>query len=101
MNGPPRRNWRSEPQRLPSDLAKAVALGGEMGRQFAEFDWAAHPLGSPEEWSAEVRSAVAVVLTSRFPIVLWLGTEDLFLVYNDAYIEILGDKHPAALVRRG
>ena len=101
MNGPPRRNWRSEPQRLPSDLAKAVALGGEMGRRFAEFDWAAHPLGSPEEWSAEVRSAVAVVLTSRFPIVLWLGAEDLFLVYNDAYIEILGDKHPAALGRRG
>ena len=101
MTGPPRRNWRSEPQRLPSDLAKAVVLGGEMGRQFAEFDWAAHPLGSPEEWSAEVRSAVAVVLTSRFPIVLWLGAEDLFLVYNDAYIEILGDKHPAALGRRG
>ncbi len=101
MNGPPRRNWRSEPQRLPSDLAKAVALGGEMGRRFAEFDWAAHPLGSPEEWSAEVRSAVAVVLTSRFPIVLWLGAEDLFLMYNDAYIEILGDKHPAALGRRG
>jgi signal transduction histidine kinase/DNA-binding NarL/FixJ family response regulator len=101
VNGPPRRNWRSEPQRLPSDLAKAVALGGEMGRRFAEFDWAAHPLGSPEEWSAEVRSAVAVVLTSRFPIVLWLGAEDLFLMYNDAYIEILGDKHPAALGRRG
>ena len=101
MSGPPRRNWRSEPQKLPSDLAKAVALGGEMGSQFAEFDWAAHPLGSPEEWSAAVRSAVAVVLTSRFPIVLWLGPEDLFLVYNDAYIEILGDKHPAALGRRG
>jgi signal transduction histidine kinase/DNA-binding response OmpR family regulator len=101
VSGPPRRNWRSEPPRLSSDLAKAVALGGEMGRLFAEFDWVAHPLGSPEEWSAEVRSAVAVVLTSRFPIVLWLGAEDLFLVYNDAYIEILGDKHPAALGRRG
>ena len=23
---------------------------------------------------------------------LWLGTEDLFVVYNDAYTEILGDK---------
>ena len=57
--------------------------------------------GRREEWSAEVRSAVAVVLTSRFPIVLWLGAEDLFLVYNDAYIQILGDKHPAALGRRG
>jgi signal transduction histidine kinase/CheY-like chemotaxis protein len=96
-----RRDWRSEPQELPPDLAKAVALGGEMGCLFEEFDWAAHPLGSPVAWSAEVRSAVAVVLTSRFPIVLWLGADDLFLVYNDANIQILGDKHPAALGRRG
>ncbi len=101
MSGDHRREWRSEPQKLPPDLAKAVALGGEMGRRFAEFDWAAHPLGPPEVWPAEVRSAVAVVLTSRFPIALWLGAEDLFLVYNDAYIQILGDKHPAALGRRG
>jgi signal transduction histidine kinase/CheY-like chemotaxis protein/anti-sigma regulatory factor (Ser/Thr protein kinase) len=101
VSGQQRRHWRSEPQVLPPDLAKAVALGGEMGRLFAEFDWAAHPLGPPDEWSAEVRSAVAVVLTSRFPIVLWLGVEDLFLVYNDAYIQILGERHPAALGRRG
>jgi signal transduction histidine kinase/CheY-like chemotaxis protein len=95
------RDWRNEPQELPPDLAKAAALGGEMGRLFAEFDWAAHPLGSPMSWAAEVRSAVAVVLTSRFPIVLWLGPDDLFVVYNDAYIQILGDKHPDALGRRG
>ncbi len=101
MSGDRRRNWRSEPLNLPPDLAEAVALGGEMGRLFAEFDWAAHPLGSPDGWSAELRSAVAVVLTSRFPIVLWLGAEDLFLVYNDAYIQILGDRHPDALGRRG
>ena len=47
-------------QALPADLAAAVGLGGEMGRRFAEFDWAAHPLGSPQQWSAEVRAAVAV-----------------------------------------
>jgi signal transduction histidine kinase/serine phosphatase RsbU (regulator of sigma subunit)/DNA-binding NarL/FixJ family response regulator len=85
--------------RLPADLAAAVALGGEMGRRFAEFDWAAHPLGRPGNWSPEVRAAVAVTLTSRFPIVLWLGPTDLFLIYNDAYAQILGDKHPAALGR--
>ena len=72
-----------------------------MGRRFAEFDWTAHPLGSPQSWQPEVRSAVAVVLTSRFPIVLWLGAEDLFLIYNDAYISILGDRHPEALGQRG
>ncbi|ORV19591.1 SpoIIE family protein phosphatase [Mycobacterium celatum] len=88
-------------EHLPADLAAAVELGGELGQLFAEFDWAAHPLGSAQDWPAEVRSAVALVLTSRFPIVLWLGAEDLFLVYNDAYIQILGDKHPAALGRPG
>ncbi|WP_234807440.1 SpoIIE family protein phosphatase [Mycolicibacter senuensis] len=52
-------------------------------------------------WPAELRGAVSVALTSRFPIVLWLGSDDLFLVYNDAYLQILGDKHPDALGRRG
>lgn len=85
---------------LPPDLASAVSLGGEMGRLFAEFDWASNPLGSPATWPAEMRAAVSVVLASRFPTVLWLGVTDLFLVYNDAYIQILGDKHPA-LGQRG
>lgn len=87
--------------RLPADLAAAVSLGGEMGRRFAEFDWDSHPLGSPHGWPSEVRAAVATTLASRFPLVLWLGPEDLFVVYNEAYIEILGDKHPAALGRPG
>lgn len=83
--------------RLPKDLEASVALGGEMGCRFAEFDWAAHPLGHPADWPPEVRGAVAITLTSRFPIVLWLGPTDLFLMYNDAYAPILGDKHPDAL----
>ncbi|MEE2855343.1 MAG: ATP-binding protein [Actinomycetota bacterium] len=87
--------------RLPADLAAAVSLGGEMGRRFAEFDWDGHPLGPPQQWPAEFRVAVVTALTSRFPIVLWLGPQDLFLVYNDAYIPALADKHPAALGRRG
>jgi signal transduction histidine kinase/CheY-like chemotaxis protein len=100
VTGPQRRGWPRE-QALPPDLSAAVALGGKMGRLFTEFDWTAHPLGPPQSWPAEVRSAVAVVLTSRFPIVLWLGAEDLFLIYNDAYLQILGDRHPEALGQRG
>jgi signal transduction histidine kinase/FixJ family two-component response regulator len=101
VSGDERRGWPRDPKVLPPDLAAAVALGGEMGRRFAEFDWTAHPLGSPQSWPTEVRSAVALVLTSRFPIVLWLDTEDLFLVYNDAYLQILDDRHPEALGQRG
>ena len=85
---------------LPADLLAAVSLGGEMGRRFAEFDWDAHPLGSPRDWPAEMRSIVATTLTSRFPYLLWLGPHDLFMVYNDAYIPILGNRHPSALGRR-
>lgn len=86
---------------LPAILAAAVATSGEMGRRFAEFDWDTHPLGPIRDWPAEYCAAVATALTSRFPIVLWLGAEDLFLVYNDDYIPMLGDKHPAALGGRG
>lgn len=86
---------------LPGDLAAAVELGGEMGRRFAEFDWAAHPLGLPAQWSSDVRTAVAMTLTSRFPTGLLVGAPDLFYVYNDACIPILANKHPAALGQLG
>jgi signal transduction histidine kinase/CheY-like chemotaxis protein len=86
---------------IPDDLATAIALGGEMGRRFGDYDWDSHPLGPLSGWPPEVRSTVAVALTSQFPIVLWLGAEDLFLVYNDGYIPLLGDRHPEALGRSG
>ena len=95
-----RRNLLSEKPPLPPDLAAAVELGGEMGQRFSDYDWKRHPLGSPASWPIEVRSAVALALTSRFPTVLWLGTDDLFQVYNDAYSQILGDKHLDALGKR-
>jgi signal transduction histidine kinase/DNA-binding response OmpR family regulator len=101
VNGHERRGWPRDPTVLPADLAAAVALGGEMGRRFAEFDWTAHPLGPPQAWPTAMRSVVAMVLTSSFPTVLWLDTDELFLLYNDAYIPILGDRHPAALGQRG
>ncbi|WP_293003765.1 SpoIIE family protein phosphatase [Mycobacterium sp.] len=85
---------------LPADLAAAVKLGGEMGEQFRDFNWKRHPLGAPQTWPMEVRSVVALTLTSRFPTVLWLGADDLFQVYNDAYSQILGDRHIDALGKR-
>ena len=91
----------SDPQDLPPDLIAAVALGDEMGQLFAEFDWTAHPLGPPVNWPAEMRTTVATTLTSRFPIILWLSPQDLFTMYNEAYIPILGNRHPSALGRRG
>ena len=43
-----------------------------------------------------MRSAVSICLNNRFPIVLYWGQQFVAL-YNDAYISILGEKHPWAL----
>ncbi len=59
-------------------------------------DWASSPLGSPGTWPTWLNSTVSLMLGSRFPMFVAFGP-DLGFLYNDAYAEILGDKHPAAL----
>ncbi|WP_189045189.1 ATP-binding SpoIIE family protein phosphatase [Micromonospora sonchi] len=60
--------------------------------------WAGTVLGPPESWDAAVRAAVEIVLASPAPMALHLG-EDLLLLYNDAYAELIADKHPQAVGR--
>ena len=62
-------------------------------------DWSSSPLGPPGTWPACLSSTVSLMLGSRFPMFVAFGP-DLGFLYNDAYAEILGDKHPAALGRR-
>ena len=73
--------------------------GGEMGAMMREHDWSTSPLGPPESWPQSLRSVVGLMLNSRFPMFAAWG-EGLGFVYNDAYVEILGEKHPSALGRR-
>src|SRR4030095_14590618 len=70
--------------------------GGEMGERIRAHDWARTALGPIESWPQSLRSALSICLGSRFPIVLYWGAE-LTVLYNDAYAEILGRKHPWAL----
>ncbi len=61
-------------------------------------DWAATPLGPPENWPQGLKIPLRTMLTSRFE--MWLGWgPDLAFFYNDAYKPTLGTKHPAALGR--
>jgi signal transduction histidine kinase/PAS domain-containing protein len=62
-------------------------------------DWSASPLGDPALWPQSLRSVVGLLLGSKFPMFVAWGPELGFL-YNDAYAEILGEKHPAALGAR-
>ena len=62
------------------------------------LDSAASPLGSPEHWSATLRTTVGLTLRSEAQVVLFWGPEFVAL-YNDAYAPTIGDKHPRALGR--
>jgi hypothetical protein len=75
------------------------ADGGELGRAMADRDWSATPLGPPSTWPAGLRSAVRILLTSRFAMWMAWGPE-LTVLYNDAYQQnTLQSKHPWALGR--
>ncbi len=68
------------------------------GPAFAAVDWARTPLGPVEGWSPALRRAADLVVHTRYAATLFWGPE-LVLVYNDAYVELIGDKHPSALGR--
>ncbi|MBD2465349.1 response regulator, partial [Oscillatoria sp. FACHB-1407] len=72
------------------------ANGGEMGGLMNSLDWSQTPVGTVQCWSQSLKSLVKTLLTSRYPMVLTWGTE-FTQFYNDAYSQLIGDKHPAAL----
>jgi signal transduction histidine kinase/DNA-binding response OmpR family regulator len=69
---------------------------GEMADRIRAFDWSNSPLGARETWPAALRATLGVMLANRFPLLLWWGP-DYISIYNDAYVPILGKKHPEAL----
>ncbi|WP_343699183.1 ATP-binding protein [Caulobacter sp.] len=77
-----------------------LAGGGQMGARMRAHDWTGTPLGLAEAWPQSLKSAVSIMLNSRFPIAIYWG-DALALVYNDAWAPILGEKHPWALGRAG
>ncbi|TAJ73422.1 MAG: sensor histidine kinase [Phenylobacterium sp.] len=74
-----------------------AAIEGRMARLVREFDWAATALGPAADWPAELKTAVSMILESRFPAAIVWGP-GLVTIYNDAFLPILGDK-PEALGR--
>lgn len=61
-------------------------------------DWAETPLGPADGWDIALRAVVELILASPMPMALAYG-DDLVLLYNAGYAELLGTKHPSALGR--
>ena len=70
--------------------------GGAMGALIRCHDWSTTPLGKLESWPLSLKTAVSLRLRARQPMFIAWGPRYISL-YNDGYIPILGDKHPAAL----
>ena len=88
---------------MTSTLAADPALknaflkgGGDMGSRIRHIDWSAHALGDSGEWSPALKALVGLMLNANQPMYIAWG-RDGFLLYNDAYATLMGDKHPNAL----
>ncbi|KAG9096795.1 hypothetical protein FRC06_008308 [Ceratobasidium sp. 370] len=55
--------------------------------------WESTPLGPRSAWSERLRACVNFMQTSPHATALWWGSEYV-LLYNDAYSQIIGHKHP-------
>ncbi|MEU6479076.1 SpoIIE family protein phosphatase [Streptomyces sp. NPDC047017] len=79
--------------------ADVFCADSEVGPDLALVDWAATPLGPPSGWPQSLRTAVSILLSSRFPMWMAWGP-DLTFFCNAAYRrDTLGRKYPWALGR--
>jgi hypothetical protein len=96
MNATPRPPDPDMPPAVRAD--DCLAGGGAVGALMRRHDWSRTGLGAPAGWPQSLRAIVSLMLGSKFPMFVAWGS-DLEFLYNDAYAEILGAKHPRALAR--
>jgi PAS domain S-box-containing protein len=96
--------------RIPRIVAKGYTVtmaginwlgsSGEMAALITAKGWTDTPVGHPDGWSPTLRMTIKILLSNSFPVLLWWGP-DYVQFYNDAFISVLGEKHPRALGQRG
>lgn len=89
----------------PSAQCRTTAAGAgpfvgssEMHVRVNSHDWASTSIGAFDRWPQSLRATAKTLLGSRYPMILLWGPE-LLQIYNEAYIGLIGDKHPGALGR--
>jgi PAS domain S-box-containing protein len=79
---------------MPQDQKVYLPPGGTMGELIRSKDWSKTPLGPMEQWPQTLLTNLATILETPFPHLICWGRE-LTMLYNDAYMNVLGKKHPA------
>jgi len=81
------------------DLRQFLAGGADVGARMRARDWTGSPLGPPERWPEALKTLVSVMLGSTQAMFVAWG-EARAMLYNQAYADLLQDRHPAALGAR-
>ena len=77
-------------------VEQIFAGNSEMAMLMRSHDWSLSALGVVETWPQSLKTAIRIILGSRYPMFVWWG-QQMTKFYNDAYIPILGKRHPQAL----
>jgi anti-sigma regulatory factor (Ser/Thr protein kinase) len=67
----------------------------EARRLADERDWSTTSLGPRDQWPSQLRDAWELALDCELPMALLCG-DDFTMLYNAAFAELLGGKHPRA-----
>jgi signal transduction histidine kinase len=65
-----------------------------MSNAIRDFAWETTPLGPLQTWSETLLTSLNLILCSRYPSMILWGPE-MVMLYNDAFIPMLADRHPA------
>ncbi|KAK7550432.1 hypothetical protein IWX49DRAFT_556445 [Phyllosticta citricarpa] len=82
-----RHDWTCEPP--PPNLSPHIQLARSV-------DWASTPLGPISKWSNALRHMCNLLMACPNPAILFYGPS-LTMIYNDQYLPLAGEKHPALL----
>jgi PAS domain S-box-containing protein len=80
---------------MPKSKTENIASEKKMADVFREFDWERTSLLQTSQFSPSVRTAIRLCLSMKSASLVMIGDE-LITIYNDAYRQILGDRHPNA-----
>jgi PAS domain S-box-containing protein len=75
-----------------------LASGSKTSELIRAFDWEKTSLGQLSHWPDCLRVVTSLILRSDVPMTIQWGAEGT-LLYNDAYCEIAGARHPGLLGR--
>src|ERR1044072_7030735 len=94
-----RGHWGGTPLGAPAGWAAGCASAAGAARPLPRLSWAATPLGAPAGRPQSLRTAVSILLSSRFP--MWMAWGPQLTVFSNAAYgrDPLGRKYPWALGR--